>query len=110
MVQKLEAHPDVNEQVLIPGLEIPRNTTISVNTNTILDEPILDDATPLLQPTPIFIAKSMQIMKDFGNWLFDYIPRKPKVVDEALKSFRNLIKKRYNQRETSFQLKESNLH
>ena len=23
LIQKLEAHPDVNEQVLIPGLEIP---------------------------------------------------------------------------------------
>ena len=27
LIQKLEAHPDVNEQLLIPGLEIPRNTT-----------------------------------------------------------------------------------
>ena len=27
LIQKLEAHPDFNEQILIPGLEIPRNTT-----------------------------------------------------------------------------------
>ena len=27
LIQKLEALPDVNEQVLIPWLEIPRNTT-----------------------------------------------------------------------------------
>ena len=35
LIQKLEAHSDVNEQVLIPGLEIPRNTTRSVNTSSI---------------------------------------------------------------------------
>ena len=33
LIQKLKAHPDVNEQVLIPRLEIPRNTTKSVNTS-----------------------------------------------------------------------------
>ena len=45
LIQKLEAHSDVNEQVLIPELEIPRNTTRSVNTSAILDDPILDDKT-----------------------------------------------------------------
>ena len=35
LIHKLEAHPDVNEQVLIPGLEIPRHTTRSVNTSAI---------------------------------------------------------------------------
>ena len=62
LIQKLEAHPDVNEQVLIPRLNIPRNTTRSVNTSTVLNDPILDDNTPILQPTPKFIAKSMQIL------------------------------------------------
>ena len=107
LIQTLEAHRDVNEQVLIPGLEIPRNTTRSVNTSAILDHPILDDNTPVLQPTPKFIAKSMQKIKDFSNWLLDYIPPKPKVVDEVLESFKRLIKKLYNKRDTSFQLKES---
>ena len=46
MIQKLEAHPDVNEQVLIPWLEIFRNTTGSVNTSAILDDPILDGGAP----------------------------------------------------------------
>ena len=89
LIQQLEAHPDVNEQVLIPGLDIPRNTTRSVNTSA-----ILDDTTPVLPPvpTPKFIAKCMQKIKDFGNWLLDYIPPKRKVVDEALESFKNLIK------------------
>ena len=80
----MKAHPDVNEQVLIPGLEIPRNTTRSMNTSAILDDPILNDKTPVLQPTPNFIAKSIHKIKDVGNWLLDYIPPKPKVVDEAL--------------------------
>ena len=60
LVHKLEALPEVNEQVLIPGLEIPRNTTRSVNTTAILDQPILDDNTPVLKPTQKFIAKSKQ--------------------------------------------------
>ena len=59
-----------------------------MNTSAILDDPILDDKTPVLQPTPSFIVKSIQKIKDFGNWLLDYIPPKPKVVDEALESFR----------------------
>ena len=52
----------------------------------------LYDNAPVLQPKPKFIAKSMQKIKDFGNWLVDYIPPKPKVVDEALELFKNIIK------------------
>ena len=103
----MEDHPDVNEQVSIPGLEIPRNKTRSVNTNAVLDDPLLDDKTPFLQPTQNFIAKSIQQIKDFGNRFLDYIQPKPKVVNEALESFKNLIKKLYNKRYTSFQLKET---
>ena len=86
LIQKLEAHPDVNDKVLIPGLEILRNTIRSGSTSAILDELILDDDTSVLQPTPKFIAKSMQKVKECGNWLWDYISPKPKVVDEALES------------------------
>ena len=60
LIRKLEAQPDVNEQVLIPALEIPRNATRSVNTSTILDDPILDDKTLVLQLTPNFIAKRIK--------------------------------------------------
>ena len=81
LIQKLEAHADVNEQVLIPGLEIPRNTARSGNTSAILNDPITDDKTPVLQTVPNVIAKSIQKIRDFGNWLLDYIPPKPKVVD-----------------------------
>ena len=99
LIDKLEAHPDVTEQVLIPRLKIPRNTTRSVNTSATLDQPISDDKTPVLQPTP-----SRQKFKDFGNWLLDFIPQKPKVVNEALESFINLIRKLYSKREISFEL------
>ena len=78
LIQKVKAHSDVNEQVLIPELEIPRNTTRSVNISAILDDPILDDKTPVLQPTPSFIGKSIQKIKDFGYWLLDYIPQNPR--------------------------------
>ena len=35
----------------------------------------------------------MQKIKDFGEWLLNYIPPKPKVVDKDLESFKNQIKK-----------------
>ena len=92
MIQKCEAHSDINQQVLIPELKISRKATRSVNTSAILDKPILDDNTPVLQPTPNFIVNSIQKIKDFSNWLLDYIPPKPKVVNEVLESFKNLTK------------------
>ena len=33
----------------------------------------------------------MQKNKDFGEWLLNDIPPKPKVVDKVLKSFKNKI-------------------
>ena len=60
LIHKLQAHPDVNVQDLKLGLEIPRNTTRSVNISAVLDVPILDDKTPVLQPKPNCIAKSIQ--------------------------------------------------
>ena len=35
----------------------------------------------------------MQKIKDFGEWLLNYIPPKPKVVDQVLESFKNKILK-----------------
>ena len=78
-----------------------------MSTSAILDDPILDDKTPVLKPAPNFIAKSIRKITDFGEWLLDYIPPKPKVVDEALESFKNVAIKLYNKRSTSFHLKES---
>ena len=67
LIHKLEAHREANEQVLIPGLEIPRNATRSENTSAILDQPIADDSTPVLKPTQQFIVKSVQKIKDYWN-------------------------------------------
>ena len=35
----------------------------------------------------------MQNIKDFGEWLLNYIQPKPKVVDKVLETFKNKIKK-----------------
>ena len=60
-----------------------------------------------MQTTKNVFTKGMQKIKDFGNWLLNYIPPKPKVVDKVLESFKNKIIKMYEKRDTSFQLKES---
>ena len=44
----------------------------------------------------------MQKIKDFGEWLFNYIPPKPKVVNKVLESFKNKIKI-YEKRDSLFQ-------
>ena len=45
----------------------------------------------------------MQKIKDFCEWLLNYIPPKSKVVDKVLESFKNKIKKMYEKRDTLFQ-------
>ena len=45
----------------------------------------------------------MQKIKDFGEWLLNYIPPKPKVAYKVLESFKNKIKKMYEKRDTLFQ-------
>ena len=44
-----------------------------------------------MQNTKQFFTKRMQKIKDFGEWLLNYIPPKPKVVDKVLESFKNKI-------------------
>ena len=44
----------------------------------------------------------MQKIKDFGEWLLNYIPSKPKVVDKVLESFKNKIKKLYGKSDSFF--------
>ena len=63
----------------------------------IFDETIPNDSTPVLQPTswrPSNVTTKdkqniKQKIKDFGEWLLNYIPPKPKVVDKVLESFKN---------------------
>ena len=45
----------------------------------------------------------MQKIKDFGNWLLNYIPPKSKVVDKVLECVKNKVKKMYETRDTLFQ-------
>ena len=76
--------------------------------SNIFDEPISNDPTPVLQPTPWrpsnittkvkqtiknSFTKGMRKIKDFGEWLLNYIPPKPKVVDKVLESFKTKLKK-----------------
>ena len=99
---------------LINALEA---TTLVEEKSSIFAKPISNDPTPVLQPTPWrpsnfvaktnqniksfaakimqttqnFFTKGMQKIKDFGEWLLNYIPPKPKVVDKVLESFKNKI-------------------
>ena len=85
---------------LIHALEAARLVEQKSN---IFDEPISNDPTPVLQPTPCRPSNVTtkdkqnikQKIKDFGEWLLNYIPPKPKVVDKVLDSFKNKIKKMY---------------
>ena len=49
----------------------------------------------------------MQKIKDFSEWLLNYIPPKLKVVDKVLESFKNKIKKIYENRDSLFQPTQS---
>ena len=49
----------------------------------------------------------MQKIKDFGEWLLNYIPREPKVVDKVLESFKIENTKMYEKRDTLFQPTQS---
>ena len=48
-----------------------------------------------MQKTKKFLTMGMQMIKDFGEWLLNYIPPKQKVVDKVLESFEDKIKKIY---------------
>ena len=54
-----------------------------------------------------FFTKGMQKIKDFGEWLLNYISPKPKVVDKVLEYFKNKIKKMYEKRDSLFQPTQS---
>ena len=44
-----------------------------------------------MQTTKNFFTKVKQKIRDFGEWLLNYIPPKPKVVDKVFESFKNKI-------------------
>ena len=99
----IKGYYKLRKSELIYALEATRLVEQKSN---IFDEPISNDPTPILQSTlwgssnivtkvkqniKNFTAKSMQKIKDFGNWLLNYIPPKPNVVDKVLESFKNKI-------------------
>ena len=47
-----------------------------------------------MQKTKNFFPMGMQKIQNFGEWLLNYIPPKPEVVDTVLESFKNKIKKK----------------
>ena len=83
---------------LIHALEAARLVEVTTN---IFDESISIDPTPVLEPTPWrpsnVATKDKQDIKqkitDFGDWLLNYIPPKPKVVDKVLESLKTKLKK-----------------
>ena len=52
-----------------------------------------------MQKTKNFITMGIQKIKDFDEWLLNYMPPKPKVVDKVLESFKNKLKKIYEKRD-----------
>ena len=56
-----------------------------------------------MQKTKIILYYGYAKDKDFGEWLLNYIPPKPKLVDKVLESFKNKIKKLYEKRDSLFQ-------
>ena len=99
----IKGYYNLRKVELIHALEATRLVEQKIN---IFDEHISNDSTPILQPTPWrpsnfavksqqnikkFFTKGMQTIKDFGNWLLNYIPPKPKVVDKVIESFKNKI-------------------
>ena len=83
---------------LIHALEAVR---IVEQKSNIFDEPIPNDPTSVLQPAPWrpsnITTKVKQNVKQktkkFGEWLLNYIPPKPKVVDKVLESYKTKFKK-----------------
>ena len=63
LMQQLEAHPDVIKASFNPGIRYTQKHDKISEYQSILDNPILDDTTCVLQPTPKFIGKSMQRSK-----------------------------------------------
>ena len=70
-------------------------------TSNIFDESIQNDPTPAFQPTHrrssnVTTKDKLNIknmIKDFGEWLLNYIPPNLKVIDKVLESFKTRFKK-----------------
>ena len=66
--------------------------------------------TNTLEPSNVTTKDKQNIkqnIKDFSDWLLNYIPPKRKVVDKVLESFKNKIIKMYEKMDTLFQPTQS---
>ena len=59
---------------------------------------------PVQAPFPKVLSKPLEKLKQFGEWLFSYIPPKPKVLDTT---FNDLKQKEMSLYKKSFEVKES---
>ena len=73
--------------VLQPIPSRPSNVLTKVKQN------IKNFAAKNMQKTKNVFTMGMQNIKDFGEWLLNYIAPKPNVVDKVLESFKNKINK-----------------
>ena len=82
-----ESIPNNHTLVLQPTSWRPSNIALKIKQN------IKNFAEKKCKRNKISLLWVCKKIKDFGEWLLNYIPPKPKVVDILLESFKNKIKK-----------------
>ena len=68
-----------------------------------LPDPVQPVESPLLKTTPP-LSKSLEKLKQFEEWLFSYIPPKPKVLDTTFNTLKQKVMSLYKK---SFEVKEA---
>ena len=63
-----------------------------------------DPVQPVQAPFPKVLSKPLEKLKQFGEWLFSYIPPKPKVLDTTFNTLKQKVMSLYKK---SFEVKES---
>ena len=63
-----------------------------------------DPVQPVQAPFPKVLSKPLEKLKQFGEWLFSYIPPKPKVLDTTFNALKQKVMSLYKK---SFEVKES---
>ena len=104
--RRIKGYCKLRKAEMIHALEA--TTKLVEQKSNIFDEQIPNDPTPILQPTPWrpsnfavkskqninnFVTKGVQKIKDFGNWLLNYIPPKPKWLTKCSSLSKTKLKK-----------------
>ena len=63
-----------------------------------------DPVQPVQAPFPKVLSKPLEKLKQFGEWLFSYIPLKPKVLDTTFNALKQKVMNLYKK---SFEVKEA---